>query len=165
MIFPEVKIYQPDVYTDLRGDLLTLWNRDYFNPPMDFKHDKISTSSQYVLRGMHGDNKSWKLTSCLHGEMYFVVVDNRIDSPNYLKWDSIILDDKTRKQVLTPPNFAIGFMVLSDIALLHYKWAYPGNYPDVDKQFTLKWNDPKINISWPIENPLLSLRDNNAKLS
>ena len=165
MIFPEVKIYQPDVHTDLRGDLLTLWNRDHFNPSIDFKHDKISTSSQNVLRGMHGDNKSWKLTSCLYGEMYFVVVDNRVDSPNYLKWDSIILDDKTRKQVLTPPQFAIGFMVLSDTALLHYKWAYPGNYPDVDEQFTLKWNDPKINISWPIENPLLSLRDNNAKLS
>jgi dTDP-4-dehydrorhamnose 3,5-epimerase len=113
---------------------------------------------------MHGDNKSWKLTSCLYGEMYFVVVDNRVDSPNYLKWDSILLDDKTRKQVLTPPQFAIGFIALSDTTLLHYKWAYNGEYPDVDEQFTLKWNDPKINISWPIKNPLLSLRDNNAKL-
>jgi dTDP-4-dehydrorhamnose 3,5-epimerase len=164
MIFPEVKIFQPDVFTDLRGDLLTLWHRDHFNPPINFKHDKISTSTQHVLRGMHGDNKSWKLTSCLYGEMFFVVIDNRKYSPNYLKWDSIILDDKTRKQVLTPPNFAIGFLALSEMALLHYKWAYPGEYPDVDSQFTLKWNDPKINISWPIQNPLLSLRDNSAKL-
>jgi dTDP-4-dehydrorhamnose 3,5-epimerase len=164
MIFPEVKIYQPDIFTDFRGDLLTIYNRDMFEPKLDFKHDKISTSRKHTLRGMHGDNKSWKLTTCLSGEMYFVVVDNRPNSSNYLKWDSIILNDKTRKLVLTPPNFLIGFLVLSDQALLNYMWAYEGEYADVDEQFTIKWNDPKVNINWPIENPLLSLRDKNAKL-
>jgi dTDP-4-dehydrorhamnose 3,5-epimerase len=164
MIFPEVKIYQPDIHTDFRGDLLTLWNKDQFEPRLDFKHNKISTSRKHVLRGMHGDTKSWKLTTCLSGEMYFVVIDNRSDSPNYLKWDSIILDDRTRKLVLTPPNFLIGFLVLSDQALLNYMWAYEGGYADVDEQFTIKWNDPKVNITWPIDNPLLSLRDKNAKL-
>jgi dTDP-4-dehydrorhamnose 3,5-epimerase len=164
MIFPEVKIYQPDIHTDFRGDLLTLWNKDQFEPKLDFKHNKISTSRKHVLRGMHGDTKSWKLTTCLSGEMYFVVIDNHPDSPNYLKWDSIILDDKTRKLILTPPNFLIGFLVLSDQALLNYMWAYEGGYVDVDEQFTIKWNDPKVNITWPIENPLLSLRDKNAKL-
>ena len=43
-------------------------------------------------------------------------------------------------------------------------WAYDGKYADVDNQFTIKWNDPKVNIFWPIKNPLLSLRDKNAKL-
>ena len=164
MIFPEVKIYQPDIHTDFRGDLLTLWNRDTFEPKLDFKHNKISTSRQHVLRGMHGDNKSWKLTTCLYGEMYFVVVDARPESDNYLKWDSIILNDKSRKLILTPPQFAIGFLVLSDQALLNYMWAYKDEYADVNDQFTIKWNDPKVNIAWPIENPLLSLRDKNAKL-
>ena len=159
MIFPEVKIYQPSVHTDFRGDLLTLWNKDNFEPKLDFKHDKISTSRKHVLRGMHGDPKSRKRTSCLHGEMYFVVVDNRPESKNYLKWDWIILDDKTRKQVLTPPNFGIGFLVLSDQAMLHYKWAYEGEYADIDVQFTLKWDDPAIGIYWPINNPLLQKRD------
>jgi dTDP-4-dehydrorhamnose 3,5-epimerase len=159
MIFPEVKIYQPDIFTDFRGDLLTLWNKDNFEPKLDFKHDKISTSRKHVLRGMHGDHKSWKLTSCLQGEMYFVVVDNRPESENYLKWDWIILDDRTRKQVLTPPNFAIGFLVLSDQAMLHYKWAYEGEYADIDVQFTLKWNHPEIGIYWPIDNPILQKRD------
>jgi dTDP-4-dehydrorhamnose 3,5-epimerase len=159
MIFPEVKIYQPDVYTDFRGDLWTSWNRDTFECNLDFKHDKFSTSEKHVLRGMHGDNKSWKLTTCLQGSMYFVVVDNRISSINYLKWDWIILNDKTRKLILTPPNFAIGFLVLSDQALLHYKWAYEGKYADVDKQFTLKWDDPNIGIDWPINNPILQKRD------
>ena len=163
MIFPEVTVYQPDIFTDFRGDLLTIWNHDMFEPKLEFKHDKISTSSQYVLRGMHGDNKSWKLTSCLYGEMYFVVIDARPESKNYLKWDSIILDDRSRKLILTPPQFAIGFLVLSEQALLNYMWAYEGEYADVDNQFTIQWNDPKVNIAWPIENPLLSLRDKNVK--
>ena len=163
MIFPEVKIYQPDIHTDFRGDLLTLWNKDQFEPKLDFKHNKISTSRKDVLRGMHGDTKSWKLTTCLHGEMYFVVVDIKPESENYLKWDSIILNDRSRKLILTPPQFEIGFLVLSDQELLNYIWAYEGEYADVNEQFTIKWNDPKINIAWPIKNPLLSLRDKNAK--
>lgn len=159
MIFPEVKIFQPDVYTDFRGDLWTLWNKDKFEPQLDFNHDKVSTSRKHVLRGIHGDSKSWKLITCLYGEMYFVVVDNRPESPNYLKWDSLILDDRTRKSVLVPPQFGNAFLVLSENSVFHYKWAYPGGYPDVEDQFTLKWNDSKLNIDWPISNPLLQKRD------
>ena len=164
MIFSDVKIYQPTIFTDFRGDLLTIWNSDEFEPKLDFKHDKISSSRKNVIRGLHGDNKSWKLTSCLSGELYFVVVDARPDSINYLKWDSIILDDKTRKQVLTPPGFAIGFLVLSNQALLHYKWAYPGSYPDVDDQFTIKWDSSDVNIYWPVQMPILSKRDTITKM-
>jgi len=159
MIFPEVKIFQPDVYTDFRGDLWTLWNKDKFEPQLDFNHDKVSTSRKHVLRGIHGDSKSWKLITCLYGEMYFVVVDNRPESPNYLKWDSLILDDRTRKSVLVPPQFGNAFLVLSENSVFHYKWAYLGGYPDVEDQFTLKWNDSRLNIDWPISNPLLQKRD------
>jgi dTDP-4-dehydrorhamnose 3,5-epimerase len=159
MIFPEVKIFQPDVYTDFRGDLWTIWNKDKFEPQLDFNHDKVSTSRKHVLRGIHGDSKSWKLITCLYGEMYFVVVDNRPESPNYLKWDSLILDNKTRKSVLVPPQFGNAFLVLSEDSVFHYKWAYPGGYPDVEDQFTLKWNDSRLNIDWPISNPMLQKRD------
>ena len=159
MIFPEVKIFQPDVHTDFRGDLWTIWNKDKFEPQLDFNHDKVSTSRKHVLRRIHGDNKSWKLITCLYGEMYFVVVDNRPESPNYLKWDSLILDNKTRKSVLVPPQFGNAFLVLSEDSVFHYKWAYPGGYPDVEDQFTLKWNDSRLNIDWPISNPMLQKRD------
>ena len=159
MIFPEVIIHQPDVFTDFRGDLWTLWKQDEFKPKLEFNHDKVSTSKKDVLRGIHGDNKSWKLITCLYGEMYFVVVDNRPNSPNYLKWDWMILDDKTRKSVLVPPQFGNGFFVLSNYSVFHYKWSYPGSYPDVKDQFTLKWNDPQIGIEWPTDNPILQKRD------
>jgi dTDP-4-dehydrorhamnose 3,5-epimerase len=157
MLIKDVNIYEPDVHTDFRGDLWTLWEKRNFD--LDFNHDKVSTSRKNVLRGIHGDFKSWKLVTCLHGELYFIVVDNRIGSKTYLQWDSLILDSKHRKQVLLPPGVGNGFLVLSADSVFHYKWAYPGSYPDVDEQFTIKWNDSKIDIIWPIDNPILQNRD------
>jgi dTDP-4-dehydrorhamnose 3,5-epimerase len=157
MIFNEVKVFQPSSFEDYRGELYTLFNQDEHE--LVFNHDKIAVSRQHVLRGLHGDDKAWKLITCVAGEIYLVVVDNRPESSNYLKWDSIILTAKNRKQILVPPMFANGHLVLSKSATFFYKWAYPGEYPDVKDQFSLKWNDPKINISWPIDNPILSNRD------
>lgn len=157
MIFPEVKISQPDSFEDFRGELYTLFKQEEHE--LVFNHDKVSVSRQNVLRGMHGDSKSWKLITCLSGVVYLVVIDNRPESQNYLKWDSIVLSETNRKQVLVPPMFANGHLVLSDTAVFFYKWSYPGEYPDVKDQFTLKWNDPKVNVHWPIDNPILSKRD------
>lgn len=157
MIFPEVYIKQPDSFEDFRGELFTSYKKGDYN--LDFNHDKVSISRQNVLRGLHGDSKSFKLITCLAGEVLLVVVDNRPESKNYLKWDSIILTSKNRKQVLVPPMFANGHLILSDKATFFYKWSYDGDYPDVKDQFTLKWNDPKIGIHWPISKPILSKRD------
>ena len=161
MIFPEVKINQPDSFEDYRGELYTIFKQEYNE--LIFNHDKVAISRQNVLRGLHGDDKSWKLITCLAGEIYLVVVDNRSESPNYLKWDSVVLTSKNKKSVLVPPMFANGHLVLSQEATFFYKWAYPGNYPDVQDQFSLNWNDPKLNIHWPIENPILSDRDKSSK--
>jgi dTDP-4-dehydrorhamnose 3,5-epimerase len=157
MIFNEVKIFQPSSFEDYRGELYTLFNQDEHK--LIFNHDKVAVSRQHVLRGLHGDDKAWKLITCLDGEIYLVVVDNRPESLNYLKWDSIILTSNNKKQVLIPPMFANGHLILSNKATFFYKWSYPGKYPDVKDQFSLKWNDPKIGIQWPINNPILSNRD------
>ena len=55
--------------------------------------------------------------------------------------------------------FGSAFCVLSEHSVFMYKWSYGGKYPDVDNQFTLKWNNPNIGINWPIDNPILSERD------
>ena len=162
MIFKEVLITQPSVFEDNRGELWTLWKHTDF-PDLNFVHDKISTSKKDVLRGLHGDKKSWKLITCLYGEIYLVVVDYRKDSPNYLKWDSVVLNEKNKKQVLVPPFFLNGHLVLSDKAIFHYKWSYTGEYPDVQDQFSLNYKDPILNIDWPISEPILSERDKNSK--
>ena len=74
MIINDVKIFNPDFHSDIRGDLWTLWKKDELD--IDFIHDKVSTSKKNVLRGIHGDFKSSKLVTCLHGELFFIVVDN-----------------------------------------------------------------------------------------
>ena len=153
----DVIIREQDAFTDYRGDLFTTWKEGDFD--LKFNHDKVSTSRKHVLRGIHGDNKSWKLVTCLYGEIYFVLVDNRESSDTFIQWDSMILSDRNRKQVLIPPGVGNGFLVLSDHSVFHYKWSYPGEYADVDEQFTVKWNDPIIGIDWPIDNPILSRRD------
>jgi dTDP-4-dehydrorhamnose 3,5-epimerase len=157
MIFPEVTVYQPDSFEDFRGELYTLFKQKEHD--LVFNHDKVSISRKNVLRGLHGDSKSWKLITCLAGEVMLVVVDNRKESLNYLKWDSIILTQKNKKSVLIPPMFANGHLILSKEATFFYKWSYPGEYPDVKDQFTLKWNNPELGIHWPISNPILSKRD------
>tara|TARA_R110002051_G_scaffold284135_1_gene346167 strand:+ start:1783 stop:2289 length:507 start_codon:yes stop_codon:yes gene_type:complete len=158
-----VNYISPDIYTDFRGELWTLWKAGAGENDLPYNHDKVSTSRKNVLRGIHGDFKSHKLITCLHGEIYFVTVDNRKDSPTYLQWDWEILNDKNRTQVLLSPGIGNGFLVLSDQCVFHYKWYYPGEYPDVSDQFTLKWDDKRLNIIWPIDNPMLQLRDRTIK--
>ena len=152
-----VVIREQDVFTDYRGDLYTIWKDGDFN--LNFNHDKVSTSRKHVLRGIHGDTKSWKLVTCLYGEIYFVVVDNRESSDTFMRWEHMGLSDRNNKQVLLPPGVGNGFLVLSDHSVFHYKWSYVGDYADVDQQFTIKWNDPIIGVEWPINNPILSVRD------
>jgi len=149
-----------DYHRDRRGDLWTIWNQnEKSTKDIAFNHDKVSVSKKNVLRGIHGDFKSWKLISCLYGKIFFVLVDNRKESKNYLSHKSLILDWRKKKSVLIPPGFGNGFYVYSDFCVFHYKWSYKGKYPDVDKQFTIKWNDKKINIKWPCKKPILQKRD------
>ena len=160
MKFKEVKVHRPSVFRDYRGDYWTLWRSGQDEgKDLKFNHDKVSTSRKKVLRGIHGDTKAHKLLTCLYGEVYCVVVDNRKDSSTYLQWDSMTLDSKNRDRVLLPPGFGQGYLILSDYAVIHYKWCYSGDYPDVDEQFSLRWNDDRIGIDWPINNPILSRRD------
>tara|TARA_R110000744_G_scaffold4356_4_gene15777 strand:+ start:1108 stop:1593 length:486 start_codon:yes stop_codon:yes gene_type:complete len=157
---PDIKIFNHDVYHDYRGELWTIWKQDeYPEINLKFNHDKISTSKKHVLRGLHGDYKSWKMVECLYGELYFVLVDNRPESTNYGKWEWMMLSDKKRQSVLIPPGFANGFLVMSEYSIFHYKWSYPGEYPDVEDQFTIKWDDPILDIDWPIDSPILQKRD------
>ena len=69
-----VQVIQPNSFEDYRGELWTTWKKDEWNYNIEFNHDKISTSRKNVIRGLHGDTKSWKLATCLYGEMYYVVL-------------------------------------------------------------------------------------------
>jgi dTDP-4-dehydrorhamnose 3,5-epimerase len=160
-VFPEVKILKPDPFFDYRGEMWTFWEKENEILPIrhEWKISKFTRSRKNVLRGLHGDNVTWKNITCVWGEIYLVVVDNRPDSVNYLKWESYIISERNHLSVLVPPNFVNAHLCLSEECLFHYTQAYPHEYVDWMDQDTLKWNDERINIEWPIKNPILNWRD------
>ncbi|OGN87273.1 MAG: dTDP-4-dehydrorhamnose 3,5-epimerase [Chloroflexi bacterium RBG_13_46_14] len=152
-------IEPPSVFHDFRGTYVETYNEEQYKAAginVDFIQDDISVSRKNVLRGIHGDPVTWKLVSCFYGKFYLVVVNWDKASPQFGEWVSFELSDENRLQVLIPPNFGNGHIVLSDIAIFHYKQS---TYYDRARQFTILWNDPKLNIRWPVNNPILSKRD------
>ena len=158
-----VYILKPSISEDTRGNIWTSFLKDEVEEllPTDlyFKHDKFSTSKHNVLRGIHGDTKSWKLVTCVHGEIQQVVVDCREDSPTYKQWQDFIINQDSQQLILLPPNMGNAYYVNSENAVYHYKLAYNGDYIDADEQFSLSWNDHSLGINWLSDNPFLSNRD------
>ena len=159
----KIKILKNISFKDHRGYYWTSWKKKS-SENINFKHDKFSLSKKNVLRGLHGDNKTWKLASCPYGKLLLVIVNCIKNSKDFLKWKSLILSQENGIQVLIPPNYANGHLCLSGECLFHYKLSYKGRYADTIQQFSLRWNDPKLNINWHIRKPILSKRDRNAKL-
>lgn len=166
-IIPDVVVIKPSISWDLRGNIFSSYNADFYNEfltkKLDFKHDKFALSKYNVLRGLHGDHKTWKLVSCAFGEIYEVVVDLRPESPTFKKWEAFELVADNYTQVLIPPGFVNGYYVKSEKALFHYKLAYDGEYIDAGEQMTFKWDDEQFSIKWPCENPILQARDDIKK--
>jgi len=156
-------VITPSISDDLRGDIWTSFLKDNIEKLIPegllFKHDKFSTSKLNVLRGIHGDSKSWKLVTCVYGEIQQVVVDLRDGSPTFKKWQEFNIGENNRQLILIPPNMGNAFYVKSLRAVYHYKLAYNGDYIDANDQFTVKWDDPSIGVKWTSNNPILSIRD------
>lgn len=152
-------ITPPTIFNDFRGAYVETYNEKRYNEAgikVKFVQDDISVSRRNVLRGLHGDAVTWKLVSCLYGEFYLVVVNWDETSDQFGKWESFVLSDQNRLQVLIPPKFGNAHLVTSEQAIFHYKQS---TYYDRSHQFTILWNDPKLNIRWPVQNPILSQRD------
>ncbi len=162
-ILEGVKILTPSVFEEARGNIWTSYRADEVDgllpDGMSFKHDKFSQSKHNVLRGIHGDHKSWKLVTCVYGEIHQVVVDMREGSASYLKWQRFVINRANQHLILIPPGMGNAYYVSAEAAVYHYKLAYQGDYIDADEQFTVPWDDPRLNIDWPTTDPILSARD------
>lgn len=148
-----------EVFEDYRGYYIETYNEDLYKKNgigVKFIQDDISVSQKNVLRGIHGDQDTCKLISCLEGKFYLVVVNNDEYSPQYKQWESFTLSEQNRIQILVPPKFGNGHLVLSKRAIFHYK---QNTYYKPKSQFTIRWDDPEYNIWWPLKNPILSQRD------
>jgi dTDP-4-dehydrorhamnose 3,5-epimerase len=151
-------------FEDTRGSNVVLYEYYTFSEDHEFLQDNISTSRYNVLRGIHGDMKTWKAITCLTGSIYFVVVAvspyeglrEKWNGDHAGDWVAIELTDENRYQVLVPPGYGNGHYVMSAFAMFHYKLSEPY---DLESQFSFKWDAPEFGITWPCTDPILSERD------
>lgn len=153
-----IKIYQDSIFKDKRGFYWTSWKKNRYKK-LIFNHDKFSLSKKNTLRGIHGDTKTWKLMTCVYGKVFFVAINNVKKSKFFMKHKTFILSHSNNKSILIPPNYGIGFFCLSKYCVMFYKLSYKGKYNDTKKQFTIKWNDIRHKIKWPLGRKILSKRD------
>ncbi len=161
-----VKI-RPKVFEDTRGYFMETFKQSDFEGHgigEQFRQDNHSLSKKNVIRGLHYQVppvEQGKLVTVLKGCAWDVVVDIRRDSPHFLKWVGVELSDRNHVMLYIPPGFAHGFAALSDEVLLVYKCT--SEYaPRQDRG--IRWNDPDLNIPWPVKTPIVSDKDTQLPL-
>ena len=155
----------PEIFQDERGFFMEAFRSDQFKElglPTEFVQDNHSRSSKGVLRGLHfqWEPPMGKLMRVTFGGAYLVAVDIRKGSPTLGNWFGMEVSAENKLQVWAPAGFARGFCVLSDFAEIQYKCT--GVYNNKAESGIL-WNDPEIGIVWPINNPILSEKDEKAR--
>ena len=160
-----VVVLQPEVSEDERGFFLEAFRADQFRVlglPDNFVQDNHSRSQKGVLRGLHFQ---WqppmaKLMRVTLGSAFLVAVDIRRGSPTLGRWFGIEASAGNKLQVFAPAGFARGFCALSDWAEVQYKCTAIYN-PGAEAG--ILWNDPALDISWPVQEPILSMKDRQAR--
>jgi dTDP-4-dehydrorhamnose 3,5-epimerase len=161
---PEVLLIKPQVFLDARGFFMETYHARKLAEQgftAEFVQDNHSRSQQGTLRGLHYQvrHAQGKLVRVVNGEIYDVAVDVRRHSPTFGRWTGAILSAENKHQLWIPPGFAHGIYVLSEVVDLLYKVT---DYYAPEWERTLLWNDPQLNIAWPLihgQPPILSAKD------
>jgi dTDP-4-dehydrorhamnose 3,5-epimerase len=161
-------ILEPTVFEDERGYFLESYNQKKFEQiagKVSFVQDNESKSVRGVLRGLHFQKPPFdqaKLVRCIKGKVLDVAVDIRNGSKTYGQYVAVELSDENKKQLFVPRGFAHGFLVLSDSAIFSYKVdnIYAPNFDS-----GIFWNDPKLNISWDVNESEILVSEKDSKLS
>ncbi len=161
---PEVLLIKVPLFRDDRGHFEEVWHlakHAASGLPERFVQDNLSLSKRGVVRGLHFQNPQpqGKLICVLQGTIFDVAVDIRAGSPRFGQHAAVTLSAEAGQQLYIPEGFAHGFAVTSDSALVLYKCTAPYN---AQGDAGILWNDPDLNIDWPIDDPLLSEKDAKA---
>lgn len=153
-------LIEPRVFKDTRGYFYESFQQERYSQagmPL-FVQDNVSFSTQNTIRGLHYQlpRSQGKLVWVTQGSVWDVAIDLRASSPTFRQWYSITLSSDNHMQMYIPPGFAHGFCVLSETAIFHYKCT---DFYAPDCEHGIRWDDPKLNIAWPISNPTLSAKD------
>ena len=157
-----LQVIKPKVHKDERGFFLEMYQKSRYNGigvAIDFLQDNHSYSVKSVIRGMHFQKGQAKLVTCAKGKILDVAVDIRPQSPTFGQYEMVYLTEDNHFQFFIPDGFAHGFCVLSDGANVIYKVS---SLYDSLLEGGFRYDDPDVAISWPIQNPILSARDQNA---
>jgi dTDP-4-dehydrorhamnose 3,5-epimerase len=153
--------YIPTKFHDDRGHFYESYNQTRFAAngiTENFVQDNYSFSTAGVIRGLHFQKEphgQGKLVRCMTGKVMDVVVDLRKSSPTFGQHGTYILDAEIGNMLYIPVGFAHGFVALTD-AIFVYKCT---DFWNKEAESGIRWNDPTLNISWGVENPVVSDKD------
>ena len=159
---PDLLLIEPKVFEDSRGYFFESFNgRGLAKAGINYQfvQDNQSRSVRNVLRGLHYQVRQpqGKLVRVVRGEVFDVAVDIRRSSATFGKWVGVTLNEQNKHMFWIPPGFAHGFLVISESADFLYKTT--DFYSPADER-TIRWNDPELAITWPIQgDPVVSAKD------
>ena len=158
---PGVMILEPQVFRDKRGYFMEIFHGKKYKDlgiDADFVQDNHSRSEKNILRGLHFQlgHAQDKLLTVINGAIYDVAVDVRQGSPTFGQWLGVELSSENNRQLFIPKGFAHGFCVISETVDVLYKCT---DYYSPQDECGVLWNDPDIDIDWPVTDPILSPKD------
>jgi len=151
------------LFVDERGFFMRAYDIDEFRKhglQREWVQENHSRSERKgIIRGLHFQVEPYsetKLVRCIRGEIFDVAVDLRKGSKTFGKWHGVFLSEENKKMFFIPRGFAHGFCTLTDISEVVYKID---NFYSPEHERGLHWNDPDLNIDWPVNDPILSAKD------
>jgi dTDP-4-dehydrorhamnose 3,5-epimerase len=159
------KLIRPRVFRDARGFFFESYSQQRYQAAgisETWVQDNHSSSTRGTLRGLHYQSSPGqaKLVRVSSGRIFDVIVDIRPESPSFGRWHGEEIDANAHEQMYVPVGFAHGFCVLSDIAEVQYKVSSPY---DGATECAFRWNDPELGVAWPLNDPILSERDQTSE--
>lgn len=157
----EIKTIKLRPFKDFRGKYLETFNEKFYKKyglKKKFIQDDFSYSKKNVIRGFHGDNRTWKIFTCIYGKVQFAFINNIKKSKNFGKIITKVVDENSFLSFVIPPNYGSAHLVMSERAIIHYKQS---TFYGETSQFTINYNTKYKNFKWNCKNPILSKRDKN----
>ncbi len=159
---PGLLVLERPIHKDDRGFFREIFHQDELEAitGSDFKGVQMnhSRSMPKVLRGLHAEKWN-KIISPVTGKAFLAILDIRPDSESFGKYETFTIDDDNRISLFVPNGLANSICVIGDEPV-DYFYLVDAYYDGSDTR-AVAFNDPELKIPWPIEDPIVSERDQN----
>lgn len=159
---PGLLILERPIHTDDRGFFREVFHIDEIEKILNISFRGVQMNHAYskplVLRGIHAENWN-KIIYPVNGQVFVAIVDIRLDSLTFGKVETFTIDDEKRIALFVSKGLANSYCILGEEAV-DYIYLVDSYYDGTDQR-AIAWNDPDLQISWPIKDPIISERDKN----